>query len=332
MQTIATTRRTFITLLGAVVVPWPRAGIAQTPAKVSRVGLLSLSAPVADASPFGGPLIRGLAQRGYVLDRNLAFERRGAEGHVDRLPRLVDELVASKVDVIIAFGYPAALAAKQGTTTPIVVFGAGDPVDTGLVHSLARPGGHLTGISDVSAELTPKRMELLKTLAPGLRRVAMLWNTADRGMTLRYQASQTGAQALGLSVEPLGVRESDDFEQAFAAMQREMPDAIFMVADALTVLNRKRVFEFATAHRLPDMYEIATLVRDGGLMSYGPDLSDGFDRVAALVDRLLKGAKPEDLSVEQPRKFELLLNLKTAQARGLTIPPLLLYQADEVIR
>ena len=319
-------------LLGGAAVAWPCVVIAQTPAKVYRIGLLSGGAPVADNSPPGAPLIRGLAQHGYALGRNLVFERRGAEGHMDRLPHLVDELVASKVDVIVTITYPAALAAKQGTTIPVVAFGAGDPVGTGLVESLARPGGHVTGISDVSAELTPKRMELLKQLAPGLRRVAMLWNAADLGMTLRYRASEVGAQAMGLSVQPLGVREPDDFEQAFAAMQRERPDAILMVADVLTVLNRQRVFEFAAANRLPAIYELDWLVRDGGLMSYGPDYDESLGRVAALVDRILKGAKPADLPFEQPTRFRLVINLKTAQALGLPVPPILLFQADEVLK
>ena len=173
-------RREFITFLGAAVV-WPRAVAAQNPSKVYRVGSLITGAPVADNSPLGAALIRGLAQHGYALDKNLTFERRGAEMQMDRLPRLVDELVASKVDVIVALGYPAALAAKQGTTLPVVSFTTGDPVDTGLVDSLARPGGNITGISDVSAEVTPKRLQLLKEIAPGLRRVAILWNAADPG-------------------------------------------------------------------------------------------------------------------------------------------------------
>jgi putative ABC transport system substrate-binding protein len=332
MQTVAMTRRECIILLGGAAVAWPCVVLAQPPAKVSRIGLLSGGAPVADDSPPGAALLRGLAQHGYALGRNLAFERRGAEGHMDRLPQLVDELAASKVDVIVTITYPAALAAKQGTTLPVVAFGAGDPVGTGLVESLARPGGHLTGISDVSADLTPKRMELLKQMAPGLRRVAMLWNTADLGMTLRYRASEAGAQAMGLSVQPLGVREPDDFEQAFAAMNRERPDAILMVADFLTVLNRKRVFDFAAAYRLPAIYELDWLVRDGGLMSYGPDYDESLGRVAALVDRILKGAKPADLPFEQPTRFRLVINLKTAQALGLPVPPILLFQADEVIR
>jgi putative ABC transport system substrate-binding protein len=326
------TRRACLMLLGGAAVAWPRTVLGQSPAKVHRLGVLSGGAPVADTSPVGAALLRGLAQHGYTLGQNVALERRGADGYPDRLPALVQDLVARRVEVLVTIGYPAALAAKQGTTLPVVAINAGDPVRTGLVASLARPGGHLTGISDVSADLTPKRLELLKELVPTLRRVALLWNAADLGMTLRYQASEAGAQALGLSVQPLGVREPDDFEQAFAAMQRERPDAILMVTDTLTLLNRKRVFEFAAAQQLPAIYEFDALVRDGGLMSYGPDQDESFRRGAALVDRILQGTKPADLPFEQPTRFRLVLNLKTAQALGLTIPPTVLFQADEVIR
>jgi putative ABC transport system substrate-binding protein len=324
-------RRDFITLVGGAAVIWPRRAHAQTPAKVYRVGLLSSGAPIDDNSPFGAPLIRGLAHRGYALDRNLAFERRAAEGRVDRLPQLTAELVASKVDVIVTFGYPATLVAKQASALPVVAFGAGDPVGTGLVDSLARPGGNLTGISDVSAEVTPKRLELLKQFAPSLRRVAMLWNADDLGMTLRYRASEAGAQALGVSVQPLGVREPDDFDQAFRAMNRDMPDAILLVADPLTTLNRKRVIEFAAAHRLPAIYEFDFIVRDGGLMSYGPDRDESLDRVGALVDRILKGAKSAELPFERPTLFHFALNLKTAKSIGFEAPASLLAFADEVI-
>ena len=324
-------RREFIILLGGAVGAWPFAAIAQSPAKVYRIGLLSTGAALADTSPQGAPLIRGLAQHGYALGRNLAFERRGSSAQTDRLPVLFDELVASRVDVIITFGYPAALVAKQKGAFPTVASGAGDPVSTGLVDGLARPGGNITGISDVSAELTPKRMELLKQMAPTLKRVAMLWNAADLGMTMRYRASEIGANALGISVQPLGVREPDDFEQAFSAMDREKPDAILMVTDSLTVLNRKRVFEYAAAHRLPAIYEFDFLVHDGGLMSYGPDFDENFARVAALVDRILKGTKPADLPFEQPTRFKLAINVKTAKALGLEVPTALLATADEVI-
>jgi putative tryptophan/tyrosine transport system substrate-binding protein len=298
-------RRQFITLLGAAAA-WPRTVTAQSPSKVYRVGSLNSGAPVADNSPFGAALIRGLVQHGYALEKNLTFERRGAEMQLDRLPRLVNELVTSKVDVIVAFGYPSALAAKQ-TTLPVVSFTTGDPVGTGLVDSLARPGGNITGISDVSAEVTPKRLQLLKEVAPRLHLVAMLWNAADLGMTLRYRAAEAGAKAMGISVRPLSVREPNDFDQAFAAMNNDLPDAILMVSDVLTSLNRKRVFEFAAAHRLPAIYENDGYVRDGGLMSYGPDLNESLARVAALVDRILKGAKPAELPFEQPTVFRFFI-------------------------
>jgi putative ABC transport system substrate-binding protein len=324
-------RRDFIVMLTGTAVAWPRIVIAQGPSKVYRVGLLGAGAPITDNSPVGRTLIRGFGQRGYTPDKNLIFERRGAEGHLDRLPHLVADLVAGKVDVIVTTGYPAALAAKQGTTLPVVAVNAGDPVDTGLVESLARPGGNLTGISDVSAEVTPKRLELLKEIAPRLRRVAMLWNADDLGMTLRYRASQAGAEKLGISVQPLGVREPNDFDQAFAAMNRDMPDAILMVTDSLTILNRNRLFDYAAEHRLPAIFEFDFLVRDGGLMSYGPDTEESLDRVAALVDRILKGAKPAELPFEQPRLFRFALNLKTAKSIGFEVPTTLLALADEVI-
>jgi putative ABC transport system substrate-binding protein len=244
---------------------------------------------------------------------------------------LVGELAAAHVDVIATTGYPPARTVKEATVLPVVTVNAGDPVGTGLVPSLAHPGGHLTGISDVSAEVTPKRVELLKQLVPELRRVAVLWNADDLGMTLRYKASEAGAQALGVEIQPLGVREPDDFGQAFTAMESQRPDAILMVTDSLTLLNRKRVFEFAAAHRLPAIYEFASIVRDGGLMSYGPDEEESYGRRAALVARILGGAKAGDLPFEQPTKFAFVINLQTAKNLGLTIPPLLLAQADDTI-
>jgi putative ABC transport system substrate-binding protein len=321
-------RREFVILLGAAAA-WPRKVTAQNPIKVYRVGTLIIAAPVGDKSPFGTALIRGLAQYGYELVRNLVVEHRGAEMQSDRLPRLVDELVASRVDCIVAFGYPAALAAKRGTTLPIVSFFTGDPVGTGLVDSLARPGGNITGISDVSVEVTPKRLQLLKEMVPNLRRVAMLWNASDLGMTLRYRAAEAGAKAMDISVQALGVSEPDDFDRAFAEMNNNLPDAILMVSDTLTNLNRKRVFEFAAVHRLAAIYE--NDVRDGGLMSYGPDYSESLTRVAALVDRILKGAKPADLPFEQPTLFRFVLNITTAKSLGLNVPPTLVALADEVI-
>jgi putative tryptophan/tyrosine transport system substrate-binding protein len=323
-------RRDFIRLVAGSSAAWPARALAQSPDKIHRVGLLGSGAPLTDDSPLGASLVRGLARHGYVPGKNLAFERRAAEAHADRLPRLLAEVAAGNVEVLVTFGYPAARAAKQGPLSA-VAFGAGDPVGTGLVASLARPGGNLTGISDVSAEVTPKRMELLKQVAPNLRRVAMLWNADDLGMSLRYQASEAGARSLGISVEPLGVREPEDFNAAFAAMTKDLPDAILMVSDSLTMLNRKRVFDFAAQHRLPAIYEFDSLVRDGGLMSYGPDQDESFERVGALVDRILKGAKPAELPFEEPTLFKLAINVKAARSIDLEIPATLLARADEVI-
>jgi putative ABC transport system substrate-binding protein len=326
-------RREFITLLGGAAAAWSSAAraVAQT-TKVYRVGFLNQGDPNADPNRFVASLLNGLAQRGYALNRNLILERRGSQFQADRLPRLLDELAATKVDAIVTGSYPAAVAAKQSMhTIPIVAVGTGDPVGTGLIDSLSRPGGRITGISDVAAELAPKRLELLKELAPALRRVAMLWNASDLGMTMRYRSTAAAAQTLGVAVQTLGVREPDDFDDAFAAMTREPPDAILMVSDALTQLNRKRVFEFASAHRLPAIYENEFLARDGGLMSYGPDTAEAFDRAAALVDRILKGADPASLPFEQPTRFRLVINLKTAKALGLTVPLTLQAAADEVI-
>jgi putative ABC transport system substrate-binding protein len=276
-------------------------------------------------------MIRGLEKRGYAVGRNLVLERRGAEGRLELLPRLLEELVASKVDVIYAVSYPAALVAKNGTTLPVVVVSAGDPVATGLADSLARPGGHLTGIGDFAAELAPKRIQLLTEMSPKLRRVAMLWNAGDPAMTRRYQVSETAAQKLGVGVEPLAVRSVEDFEPALSAMKQNLPDAMFVVDDRLTALNRKAIFDFAAANRLPAMYEMDSLVRYGGLMSYGPDMDEALDRAASLIDRILKGAKPQDLPFELPTRYRFVINLKTAKALGLDVPASLLAQADEVV-
>jgi putative ABC transport system substrate-binding protein len=312
-------RREFIGLVAASAAAMPARAMAQAAGRVYRIGFLGL----VDKSPYDTPLSNGLAKHGYVIDQNLFVERRPAQG--------LSELVASKLDVIFAIGYRAARAAKDGTSLPVVIFSAGDPVQTGLADSLARPGGHVTGISDVSAEVTPKRMELLKEFAPTLHRVAMLWNADDLAMTLRYKASEAGAKALGIDVQALGVREPADFDQAFDAMRRDPPDAILMVSDPLTNLNRTKVFEFAAAQKLPGIYEYDFIARAGGLMSYGVDLDETFDRIGALVDRILKGSKPADLPFEQPTTFRFVLNLQAAKALGATVPPSLLARADEVI-
>jgi putative ABC transport system substrate-binding protein len=304
---------------------------AQAPPQIYRIGMLSVGADPTDQSPFGAGLIRGFARHGLALGQNLAFERRAAHGQIDRLPRLVAELVASKVAVIITQGYPAALAAKNHSTLPVVAVQAGDPVADGLAASFADPGGHVTGLSEIAAELSAKRLSLLKEAVPGVHRVAMLWNADDLGMSLRYKAAEAQAQSLGIAVASLGVRAPDDFDTAFAAMMRQPPDAILMVSDVLTTLNRKRVIDFAADHKLPAIYEYDFLVREGGLMSYGPDVAEMYDRAAELALRILKGADPAGLPLETPSRFVLAINLGTAKKIGLTIPPSLLARADDVI-
>ncbi len=323
-------RREFIAFLGSNAIVAPCAAFGQTTG-IYHLGTLTPGVPISPTDSTGAVLIAGLTQRGYTLGKNLTYDARGAAGTMSELPRLMQELKAAGVDVIVILGYPAAVAAKASGVPTVVALGAGDPVATGLVDSLARPGGNVTGISDNASTLSTKRLELLKELLPELRRVAMLWNQDDLGMSLRYQASATAAQELGVTVQALGVREPNDFDDAFTAMIREPPDAILMVSDSLTILNRKRVYDFAAERRLPAIYEADFFVRDGGLMSYGADRHESLDRTAALVDRIFKGAKPADLPFEVPTRYLFALNLKTAKAINLTIPDTLLALADEVI-
>jgi putative ABC transport system substrate-binding protein len=324
-------RREFLTILGGAALAGPGAVSAQTPARTYHLGTIHPALPLTETSPFGKIVVKALAERGYALGQNLTFDARSAMGDVAKIPALFRELKARDVDAIIVIGYPAALAAKSTGIPTVGANGLGDPVETRLIDSLAHPGGNITGISDVAATLTTKRLSLLKEMSPKLQKVAMLWNKDDLGMSLRYAASARVAQAIGTTVQALGVREPDDFNEAFSVMNGDPPDAILMVADALTTLNRKRVFEFAAAKKLPAIYEYDFLVRDGGLMSYGADLTESFERAAALVDRIFKGARPADLPFEQPTRYPFVLNLKTAKSMGLEIPSTLLALADEVI-
>jgi putative ABC transport system substrate-binding protein len=323
-------RRTFVGIaLGLFAVPVAE---AQRTGKIYQIGYLWAGPRPADAAP---PLSlrQALLELGYREGKNVTYLGRWAETVRERLPALAAELVALNVDVIVTAGYPATVAAKEATSTiPIVMSSPGDPVGSGLIASLARPGGNITGMSDSATALSAKRLEILREAVPAASRIAVLWNTQDESMTLRYREIDRAAQVLGVSVQPLGVREPNDFDRAFAAMNREVPDALFMVTDSLTNLNRKRVLDYAEAHRIPAMYEFTSLVHDGGLMSYGPSFDDLFRHAAVYVDKILKGANPGDLPVEQPTRYYLAVNLKTAKALGLTIPQSLLLRADEVIR
>jgi putative ABC transport system substrate-binding protein len=319
-------RREFIAGLGGAAA-WPLAARAQQHARTYRVGLLA-SRPIGEGEERRKAIIEVLAAHDFVEGRNLLFEPRWG----DSLYENIEALKAARVDVIITFGYPASLAAKTlAKEVPVVCSGAGDPVETGLAQSLARPGGNLTGVTELASELSAKRLEILKEAVPHLKTVAMLFNAADLGMTLRSRAAEAAAKVLNVSVQTLGVREPSDFGNAFAEMTRSRPDAILMVSDTLTVLNRKQVMEFAANNRLPAIYEFGFLVRDGGLMSYGPNLRETGERVGDLVARILRGARPADLPLEQPTHFEFLVNLKTAKIIGLEILPTLLARADEVI-
>ncbi len=325
-------RRTFLSTVAGGLVAAPLSAEAQPAQKVFRVGYLAGGGRTLDSSP-PGPLRESLRSLGYVEGKNVAYEARFAEGTLERLPGLAAELVRLKVDVIATNGGPATLAAKQATSTiPIVMaLAAGDAVATGLVASLARPGANVTGLTDESIQLSAKRMELLKEAVPKAALIAVLWNANDQGMTLRYREIEKAARTLQVEVQALGVREPDDFAAAFSAMTRRRPDAMFLVADGLTTLNRQRFVEFAATHRIPTMYEWNFIVREGGLMSYGPGMEDSLHQAALYIDRILKGAKPTALPAEQPTRYYLAVNLKTAMTLGLTIPPSLLQRADQVI-
>lgn len=322
-------RREFISVLAGAIAA-PHVASAQS-SKVFHLGTLTPAAPITEKSPFGVVLLQGLEQRGYTLGKNLAWDARAAGGQVGKLPELVRAMKADKVDVIVAVGYPTALACKIENVPTVVAFGVGDPVATSLVDGLARPGGSITGISDDATALSTKRLALIKQAVPKLQRVAMLWNRNDLGMSQRYEVSATSARSIGATVQALGLREPDDFNGVFEAMNRETPDAILLVADSLTSLNRKRVYDYAAERRIPALYEYDFLVRDGGLMSYGPDIKESFGRAADLVSRIFKGARPADLPFEQPTRYPFVVNLKTAKTSGIELPVNLVALADEVI-
>ena len=324
-------RRTFVSGVALGLLVAPRAVEAQQRARTWRVGFLSGGGrPTDDAPPL--PLRQALQELGYVEPQNVVYLSRWANAKQDRLPGLAAELVGLKVDIIVTVGGPASAAAKQASPTiPVVMALVGDADGLGLIDSLARPGGNVTGVTDQSVELSAKRLEFLTAAVPKAAHIAVLWNADDRGMTLRYREVEKAAHTRHVTVQALGVREPDDFDVAFSAMTANRPDALIMVTDALTLLNRKRVIDFSRTHRIPAMYEASLLVQDGGLMSYGANQDDNFRRAASYVDRIFKGASPSTLPVERPGRYYLTINLKTAKALGLTIPPALLLRADQVI-
>jgi|RhiMetdeSRZDD1v2_1073273.scaffolds.fasta_scaffold173492_2 putative ABC transport system substrate-binding protein len=311
----------------------PRAAEAQPPAQLYRIGYLGPGS--GSTLPAALDAFRQqLHHLGYVEGQNVAIEYRWAADRDDQLPRLAADLVQLKVDVIVVEGHtPAIQAAKQATSTiPIVMGVSGDPVKMGLVESLARPGGNVTGLSLLTPELAPKRLELLKEAVPTLAHVAVLWNAANPVKVLDWHETQAAASALGLQLQSLEVRGPTDFAGAFDAATRDRADALVVLPDGLINSHRKQIVDFALASRLPGMYPSREFVDAGGLMSYAPSYVALFRRAAVYVARILQGVKPADLPVEQPTKFELVLNRKTAQALGITFPPTLLVLADEVLR
>jgi putative ABC transport system substrate-binding protein len=325
------TRRQLLIALGAGALAAPFASRAQQQ-RVYRVGFLGNSTAALEGN-LVGPFREGLRDLGYVEGRNIIIEYRWAEGKYERFPGLIAELVARKVEVIVTAGTPAALAVQRATATiPLVMVAVGDPVGTGLVASLARPGGNSTGLTSIAPDLEGKRLELLMQVVPKLSHVSFLLNPDNAFHVGSEKQARTAAKVLHLDVQFVGVRADSDFDRAFNAIAGQRPDAIILLADRVFLHNRARIVDFAARNRLPAVYPYRELVEAGGLMSFGPNYADMHRRAAIYVDKILKGAKPGDLSVEQPTKFELIINLKSAKAFRLTSPQSLLLRADEVIQ
>jgi putative tryptophan/tyrosine transport system substrate-binding protein len=321
-------RREFITLLGGVVASWPIAVGAQQTTKLRSLGFFTAGRD----SPGLPALLEGLRQLGWIEGKTIVIEYRYAENRNDRLAELAAELVRLNVDVIVAAGTLAPLAAKRATATiPIVMTSAGDPLGTRLVSGLARPGGNVTGLSLMSPDISGKRLELIERIVPNIASVAIMWNATNPYPALVFRQTENAARQLKLEVQSLEVRTPDDVNSALEAAVRQNANALITVEDPLTVNYRKQIADFAVKNRLPTMSGLREYVDAGGLLSYGPALADLYRRAAGYVDKILKGAKPSELPVEQPTTFELVVNLKTARALGLTIPPDMLAIADAVI-
>ena len=325
-------KKTFALALGAVLFGlWFLGDAQQSAGKVPRIGYLSPG--VLSDSYSREAFQQGLRGLGYVAGKNILIEYRYSEGKFERLPELAEELVRLKVDVFVTIGTPPSQAAKAATTTiPIVMALISDPVGAGLVASLARPGGNVTGLSTVSSDLSGKRLELLKETLPKVSRVAVLYDPNDPAMIAEIKETEVAARPLGVQLQPIEVRRLDEFEAALKAATRAKAGSALVLPTALFNTHRKRIAELAAKNRLPTMWATNQLMDAGGLMSYGPDYGDLYRRAATYVDKILKGAKPADLPVEQPMKFELVINLKTAKQIGLSIPPNVLARADRVIK
>ena len=323
-------RRDFIKVFAGSAIAWPLAARAQTPSvKIYRLGILQPGKP---PEPLLDVLRERLNELGFREGHNIAYEYRWAEGKPDNLDELAKELVGLKVDVITTLSTPAAIAAQKLTKTiPIVFMGVGDPVGSGVVSSLSHPGGNITGISLLATELSGKRLEILKEIVPNAAPVAMFWNDTNPGMVLRARESQNAADRLGLNLQSIGVHDLISFDAAFATINGSQFNALLTLVDPFTHEHRQRIVDFAAQRRLPAIYESREFVDAGGLVSYGPSLPALQRRVADYVSMIFKGEKPADIPVEQPTKFELVINLKTAKALGLTIAPTLLERADELI-
>jgi putative ABC transport system substrate-binding protein len=322
-------RREFIAFIGSTAAAWPLTARAQQEGKRYTVGRFSASSAI---NPLVEEVTDALRELGWVEGKNIVYERRYADNHLERLPELAADLVRLKVDVIVADGTLAPLAAERTTSTiPIVMTSAGDPLGSGLVASLARPGGNVTGMSLMVPDLGGKRLELLKEILPRLTRVAVLWNGANPYSAIVFKETQIAGRTLGIEVQSLEVRGPDDFDGAFEAARRQRPDALLTVEDPLSFDHRNLIADFTAGQRLPSLHGAKEFAAAGGLISYGTNLANVFRRAAGYVDKILKGANPADLPVQQPTKFDLVINLTTAKALGLTVPPSLLARADEVI-
>ena len=313
------------------LVALPLAASAQGTKPPVRIGFLAPGAP-ATARIQLNAFLDGMRELGYVEGRTFVIEYRGADGQLERLPELAAELVKARVDVIVASSTPGSLSAKAATQTiPIVFPNGSDPVGSGIVPQLARPGGNITGLSLMASEISAKRLEMLREVVPQIARVAMVWDRANPGMALRVRETRQAAEQTKVDFLDAGARNLDELEQALAQLLTRRPDAVLVTTEPFTTLHRSRILQFLEQQRLPCMYEDRAFVEAGGLMSYGPSVLANFRRAAVYVDKILKGAKPGDLPIEQPTKFEMFINLKTARALGLTMPPSLLLRADRVI-